>query len=135
MGGESVPAINRAAKFADCWYPVIANAKNRIDSPARYAAALADLQKKVRKEGNSRKTLDTALYASWYQMGEPLWDDSGKRKPFTGNTNQIAGAAISYAKAGLNHLIIGFEGDDIGLWLDRIEQFATEVMPLVQNNV
>ena len=133
MGGESVPAINRAAKFADCWYPVIANAKNRIDSPARYAAALADLQKKVRKEGNSRKTLDTALYASWYQMGEPLWDDSGKRKPFTGNANQIADDAISYAKAGLNHLIIGFEGDDIGLWLDRIEQFATKVMPLVRN--
>ena len=68
-------------------------------------------------------------------MGEPLWNDDGKRKPFTGNANQIAEDAIDYAKAGLNHLIIGFEGDDMGLWLDRIEQFATEVMPLVQNSV
>ena len=66
-------------------------------------------------------------------MGKPLWDDDGKRKLFTGNANQIAEDAIDYAKAGLNQLIIGFEGDDIGLWLDRIEQFATMVMPLVRN--
>ncbi|MEE2694084.1 MAG: TIGR03619 family F420-dependent LLM class oxidoreductase [Pseudomonadota bacterium] len=134
MGGESVPAMNRAAKFADCWYPVIANAKNKIDSAERYGTALATLQKKVRVENNSQKTLDTALYASWYQMGEPLWDADGKRKPFTGNATQIAEDAIDYAKAGLNHLIIGFESDDIDVWLYRIEKFAAEVMPLVRKN-
>ena len=44
--------------------------------------------------------------------------------------NQIAADAAAYAAAGLNHLIIGFESDDLRIWLDRIEKFATEVIPL-----
>ena len=130
IGGESAPATTRTAKFADCWYPVIANSKNLIDSPERYANALANVRKKTEIEGRSAKKLDTALYASWYQLGEPILDSDGKRKPFTGKANQIAADAAAYAAAGLNHLIIGFESDDLRVWLDRIEKFAREVIPL-----
>tara|TARA_Y100000588_G_scaffold142545_1_gene156583 strand:+ start:469 stop:1428 length:960 start_codon:yes stop_codon:yes gene_type:complete len=131
MGGESTPAINRAARFADCWYPVIANSKNLIDSPQRYATALANVREKTENAGRSAGELDTALYASWYQLGEPILDFDGRRKPFTGNANQIAADATEYAAAGLNHLVIGFESDNLGIWLDRIEDFAAKVMPLV----
>ena len=88
------------------------------------------MREKTEIEGRSAKKLDTALYASWYQLGEPILDSDGKRKPFTGKANQIAADAAAYAAAGLNHLIIGFESDDLRVWLDRIEKFATEVMPL-----
>ena len=130
MGGESGPATRRAAKFADGWYPVIANSKHPIDSAGKYRIALAKIKEKVELEGRLADNLDTALYASWYQMGPPLLNNDGKRKPFTGNADQIAADATAYAAAGLNHLIIGFESDDLGVWLDRMEQFASRVMPL-----
>ena len=88
------------------------------------------MREKTESQGRSAKGLDTALYASWYQLGEPILDSDGKRKPFTGNADQISADATAYAAAGLNHLIIGFESDDLGVWLDRMEQFASRVMPL-----
>ena len=51
----------------------------------------------------------------------------GGRLPFTGSAARITEDVEAYAEQGLNHLIIGFESDDLTETLDLIEAFAREV--------
>ena len=37
----------------------------------------------------------------------------------------------AYGEAGVNHILIGFEDNDLQRALDSVEQFATDVIPLV----
>jgi probable F420-dependent oxidoreductase len=130
MGGESKPALDRTGRLADGWYPVIANPRHLLDSPSLYGTMLSQVKGLVQRAGRPPDALDTALYAPWYQLGKPIPGRDGDRRPFTGNAEQIAQDAQGYGEAGLNHLVIGFESHDLNQSLERIERFATEVMPL-----
>ncbi len=130
VGGEGKAARRRAGQLGDGWYPVIANPRQPLDTPARFTAALAEVHRHAEAADRDPAALDTALFAPWYSLGAPRADEDGKRRPFTGAAEQIAADAEGYRGAGLNHLIIGFESDDLQMSLDRTEQFATEVMAL-----
>ena len=130
VGGEGEPARRRAGQLGDGWYPVVANPRYPLDTPERFAAALGEVHAHAEAAGRDPAALDTALFAPWYSLGAARADDEGKRRPFTGAAEQIAADAESYRAAGLNHLIIGFESDDLQMSLERTEQFATEVMAL-----
>src|SRR6516162_5740202 len=41
IGGESGPAMRRAARLGDAWYPIGVNPRHRLDTMARYRAAVA----------------------------------------------------------------------------------------------
>jgi probable F420-dependent oxidoreductase len=43
IGGESGPAMRRAARIGDGWYPIGANPQHRLDTMARYRAAVERL--------------------------------------------------------------------------------------------
>ncbi len=128
VGGEGKPARRRAGQLGDGWYPVIANPRLTFDTPAAYVEALDDVKRQAEAAGRDPAAVDTAMFVPWYSLG--VASDS-ERRPFTGSAEQIAEDARAYRNAGLNHLIIGFESDDLQESLDRIEGFAEQVMPLV----
>ncbi len=124
VGGEGGPARRRAGILGDGWYPVIANPRVPLTTPESYAAALAEIRRYAADAGRDPSALDTGLFVPWYALG-------GKRaRPFTGAATEIAADARAWRDAGLNHLIVGFESDDLPDNLARIDRFAGEVAPL-----
>ncbi len=100
-----------------------------MDTPERFAAALADIHGFAEEAGRDPAKIDTAMFAPTYKLGAA--DTSADRWAFSGSAEQIAEDARAFADAGLNHVLIGFEDSDLQRSLDTIEEFAKEVMPLV----
>ena len=126
VGGEGRPARRRAAQLGDGWYPTIRNPKVPLDTAERFRNAYDDVHRLAEAAGRDPAALDTAIFAPGYSLGEV----SGERSSFTGTAEQIAGDIRAYGEAGVKHIVIGFESDDLQDSLDRIESFARDVMPL-----
>lgn len=130
VGGETAAARRRAGRLGDGWYPVGANPRAFLDTAEAFAAGLTEVRRHAEEVGRDPESLDTGLYANWYRLGEPEPGRQGGRRAFTGPAEAIAEDANAYAAAGLRHLVIGFESDELAHTLDEVERFAKEVMPL-----
>ena len=71
-GGEGGAARRRAGRYADGWYPAISNPRVPLDTPARYAAGLAEVRGETEAAGRDPTALDAALFATWYSPGTEL---------------------------------------------------------------
>ena len=100
-----------------------------MDTPDKFAAALADIHKFAEEAGRDPAKIDTAMFAPTYKLTAEA--GTADRWAFSGSAEQIAEDAFAFAKVGLNNVLIGFEDSDLQRSLDIIEAFATEVMPLV----
>jgi len=128
IGGETPQARRRAGRLGDGWYPVCNNPAAPYGTPGQYAAGLAEVRAVAEAEGRDPAAFDTALYAIWYRLGEEAKDAEGRRLAFTGSAQAIADDIGAFGNAGLKHLVIGFESNDVQLTLDRAAAFASEVM-------
>ena len=131
VGGEGSAARRRAGRLGDGWYPTIRNPRERLDTPAAFATALADVRRHAVAAGRDPATLDVAIFAPNYFLGEPMKGSDGKRMPFTGPAQTIAEDARAFRDAGARHIIIGLESNSLPDHRDRVERFAREVIPLV----
>ena len=129
IGGEGMAARKRTARLGDGWYPVMRNPRHMMDTPDKFAAALADIHKFTEEAGRDPSKIDTAMFAPTYKLTAEAGGTD--RWAFSGSAEQIAEDARAYADAGLNTVLIGFEDSDVQRSLDTIEAFASEVMPLV----
>lgn len=129
IGGEGMAARKRAGRLGDGWYPVVCNPRHMLDTSESFAAALADVHRAAEAADRDPAKIDTAMFAPTYRLGA---EGGGDRNPFAGSAEQIAADARAYADAGLSHLIIGFEDNDLQRALDTIEGFAKEVVPLAR---
>ena len=127
VGGEGVAARRRAGRLGDGWYPVGRNPRAMLDTPALFAEALADVHRHAEMAGRNPGEIDTAMFIPWYRLGTELPRPEGGRLPFTGSPARIAEDVAAYAEQGLNHLIIGFESNDLGETLDLIEAYARDI--------
>ena len=122
-------ARKRTARLGEGWYPVMRNPRHMMDTPDKFAAALADIHKFAEEAGRDPAKIDTAMFAPTYKLTAEA--GTADRWAFSGSAEQIAEDAFAFAKVGLNNVLIGFEDSDLQRSLDIIEAFATEVMPLV----
>ncbi|MDX2158498.1 MAG: TIGR03619 family F420-dependent LLM class oxidoreductase [Hyphomicrobiaceae bacterium] len=132
VGGEGTAAQKRAVALGDGWYPTIRNPKEPLDDPARFAAALADVHKHCAATGRDTATLDVAIFAPGYALGKAQTGRDGRRVTFTGSADEIAADASAFRAAGVRHINIGFESNDLAEAMDKIEGLAREVMPRVR---
>ena len=77
--------------------------------------------------GRDPASLDTACSGTEWTRRE----NDGERMAFTGNVEAIIDDIGRHSEAGLNHLVIGFESDDVQQSLDRLDAFAGTIMPKV----
>lgn len=127
IGGEGAAARRRAGRLGDGWYPVGRNPQAMLDTPELFARALSEVHRHAESAGRDPAAIDTAMFVPWYRLGTELPRPEGGRLPFTGSAPRIAEDVAAFARQGLNHLIIGFESDDLDETLDLIEAFAREV--------
>ena len=80
-------------------------------------------------EGREFSALTIAYKAPLYDTGIPSPD--GSRRPFSGAPEQIASDIRTFAAIGVHELIFDFRGQSILESIERLQWFATDVIPLV----
>ena len=131
IGGESDPAMKRAAKFAEGWFPIGANPKFPLDTPERFGAAVARLKTFAREAGRDPATLDLAYYSTWYDETKAQKASDGTRRAFTGTAQEIAGDLRRYRDLGVRHMMVNILGTTLDATLKRLDYFVEKVQPLV----
>jgi probable F420-dependent oxidoreductase len=128
IGGESPPAIRRAARLGDGWYPATHNPQFLLDTPQKYAAALARMKQAAADAGRDPETIDRALYAIRPANPEPQMEN-GTRRMFTGSLDDICADIAAYRAEGVGTIIFQIQEPDLNAAIDRIRWLTDTVFP------
>ena len=131
VGGEGAAARRLVARLGDGWYPSIRNPKEQLYRPEAFAAALADVHREAEAIGRDPGEIDVAVYANGMSLGVARKAPDNRRVAFTGSAGEIAEDACAFAKAGVRHILVGFESNDLQQALDHTEAFARDVIAQV----
>lgn len=136
-GGESPAALRRAGRFADAWYPIGSNPRFPVGTPAQFATYAARVKHHAQAAGRDPDSLDFAYSVNWYNDKEAQRLADGERRPLTGRPEQIADDIKRYEVQGVRHMMVNLvtryshQESTIQPSLERMERFATQVMPKV----
>ena len=128
VGGHSRAALRRTARHGDGWHPVGAIAASPLP-PQEMRAHLGTLKQMAEAEGRDFAGLTISYKAPLYDTGIPSPD--GSRRPFSGAPDDIASDISTFAAIGVHELIFDFRGQSVAESIERLQRFATEVVPLV----
>jgi len=134
-GGESSAALRRTGRLADGWYPFTLNVHVPLGTPEQFAESAARVKRHAQEAGRDPASIDLAYRADWYNDQEAERLPNGARRPLTGTPTQIADDIKRYEEVGVRHMMLGMAvrrpGVTVQQSLERMERFATKVMPLV----
>ena len=132
IGGESEPAIDRAVRLGDAWYPVGMNPRRPLDTVSRFQGGVADLKAAAEKQGRDPASIGLAFAALWLISKEPIMSDAGRRL-FTGPASAILEDVGAFRRLGVGHVVLNFAGASLAETLDRMAWFASDVMARARN--
>ena len=130
IGGESPPALRRAARLGDAWYPIGNNPRFPVETAEQLSESLTRLRRYAEDAGRDPSSIDVAYSAGWYNDREARTLPNGERRIFTGTPQQIADDTKVFEQLGVHHLIFNFQSATLEETLQRMERFATKVKPL-----
>lgn len=117
VGGDSPPALRRAARYGDGWHAYGL-------SPAEIEAGLATIRQHGARSDfevslRIRTRLDPAPPAGGGDVGTLL----------EGSTAQVVDAIGRYEQAGVAHLVVDLGTPDPASYVEQLEAFAADVVP------
>lgn len=127
IGGESAPALKRAVRLGDGWYPIGNNPRFPMDTHRRIEKRLERLKGFADEAGRDMATLDLAYWSHWYTLGEEVKNKDGERMILTGSAGAIVDDIGRLRAAGYNHLMLNLAGRDLAASTERMERFMSEV--------
>jgi probable F420-dependent oxidoreductase len=130
IGGETPRALERVVRAGDGWYPASNNPRHPLDTPARFKAAAGELSRIAEQAGRDPRSIDLALVVLAPVAFGPPVIATGARRLLTGSAADMAGDVAALADAGVRHLALSFQAASLPDTLERMERFASEVMPL-----
>lgn len=128
VGGHSLAALRRTARYGDGWHPVGAIAAVPLP-PEEMVRKLAELRRLTTEAGRDFSALTISYKAPLYDVAVP--DPDGGRRRFSGSPTDIAGDIAAFAAIGVHELIFDFRGGTLSGSVERLQRFASQVMPLV----
>ena len=123
IGGQSKPAIRRAARLGNCWHPVGAIPAAPLE-PEELAENLVLLHQYAERAGRNPSEIEVSVKAPLYDAG----DSGGTRRRFSGSADEVRQDIQTYADVGVTHLIFDFRTGDPKQTEDRMARFSEEVM-------
>jgi probable F420-dependent oxidoreductase len=131
VGGESGPALRRAARIGDAWYPIGTNPQNPIDSLTRFKTQAARLHKMVAEAGRDPKAVGLSLRVTVFGETAPPQASNGEHRLFAGPPALIAADIRAVREMGVGCIDFGFGGSTADEVLAAMQKFRVEVLPLV----
>ena len=131
VGGESPPALRRAAGLGDGWYPSGNNAGHPLDTASLMADSISTLRRHAEEAGRDPAAIDIACTAEWRDGSDAEEHPGDRALAFAGSAEQVAEGIRTFEGLGVGHMTFELDGPSLDETLERMERFAAEVMPLV----
>ena len=133
VGGESKPALRRAAKLANGWYLLGSNPTFPMGTPQQLAVGLERLAEYARRFGRDPVEIEVIYETHKFELKKNGGGSDNGRPPFVGTPDQIASDIRQYQKLGVGTLVLDFvrQSEDLDQVLARMEEFASTVWPKV----
>jgi probable F420-dependent oxidoreductase len=132
VGGESKPALRRAARLGDGWYPAGNNPQFRLSTPGELGARLGVLREVCDEESRDFADLDIGYFFTGAVLADEKRGADGKRQQMTGKAADIAADIAAFGAIGVDTMIFLFQRPEVEATLDQMEWFGTEVIPLLK---
>ncbi len=127
IGGESGPAIRRAAHIGDGWYPSNHNPANLLDSPSRYAQGAVQLDMAAEKAGRDPGQIHRAYLA--FRPINMKVPEGGQRHALTGSPEAIRDDIGQFAELGVETMVFFVAGAELNEILDGIAKLTGDILP------
>jgi probable F420-dependent oxidoreductase len=131
VGGESGPALRRAARLGDGWYPIGTNPSHPLDSLARYRAAVEKLRGLTRAAGRDPAGMALAYRVQKFGPEVSAEAGDGGRRLFSGQPDAIAADLRDLEAMGVGAVDLSFPGDTAEAALDAMRVFRDTVLARV----
>ena len=128
VGGESPPALRRAARLGDAWYPIGSNNRHLLDSLPRYRAGVARLRQYAAEAGRDPAAIALAYRVKRYGADLPQKASDGERRLFSGSTADIVGDLHALEELGVSALDIDIERPSAAAAIAELRRFREEVI-------
>jgi probable F420-dependent oxidoreductase len=128
IGGESGPALRRAARLGDGWYPIGSNPRHPLDTLGRWGAAVEKLRRLVAAEGREPGSVRLGYRVPRQPFAAPSPADTGERRLFTGAVAEVLGDLRSARDLGLDMIEFNLLASTEEGTLERMRRFAGEVI-------
>ena len=127
VGGHSGPAIRRAARLGDAWLPIGLRGTAGLE-PDELKSKIQLLASLTEKAGRDPASIKTCFSTD---LGFDYGADNSERRTLSGSPEQIAQDIRRYAEVGVEYFLFSYRSGSVTEVLESMEQFATEVRPLV----
>ena len=124
VGGDSRPAVRRAAREADVWHPTSIGPEDlRLGS--RYLHEQAHLLGR----DPDRIGISVRLDLDFPVLGGPRTAPRQPRPALSGSVEEVVAQVQAYEDVGVDHLLLATNSRDASIIGETIEMFARGVMP------
>jgi len=130
IGGESPPALRRAAALGDAWYPICSNPRFPVGTFTQLAEYMERVRDNARKIDRDPDTMDFAYSVNWNNEVEAQIVN-GERRLLTGTPGQIVEDIKKLEDMGVRHLTLNLQDDTIDGTLSRMDRFAEKIRNLI----
>ena len=128
VGGESGPALRRAALLGDAWYPIGSNNRHLLDTLPRYRAGVARLKRCAEEAGRDPASVALAYRVKRYGDAVPPVASDGERRLFSGGVSEIIDDFRALRDLGVAAIDIDFERPEAEASLAEMRRFKETVL-------
>ena len=132
VGGESPPAVRRAVRYGDAWFPIGNNPHHPLDTVKRFAEGLQRLRQVAEQNRRDPDSIGLAFYANWFDETRTVQLDDGQRHILTGSPAQVAEDIDGLAELGVRDLVLNLQRDTLEQSLASMQHFVEEIRPLTK---
>jgi probable F420-dependent oxidoreductase len=125
VGGSSPAARRRAGAFGDAWHPVGIGAADLAEQAGLVRQAAAEA-------GRPMPELAPRLAIQFGEGSEAL--SATRMRTISGSPAEVIAALAAYADAGASEIVCLFNSPDGSVVVERMEQFAQQVMPALSKS-
>ncbi len=122
VGGESPPALRRAARFGAAWYPIGTNRAHPFDTLPRLEAGIARLRAMTVAAGRDPASVAVAYRVKRLGAGVAATASDGARRLFSGDEAAILGDLRALAALGVTALDVDVERGDLDASLAELRR-------------
>ena len=128
VGGESPPALRRAARLGDAWYPIGSNNRHLLDTLPRYQAGIARLRRLTADAGRPAEAVALTYRVKRYGREVPDRASDGERRLFSGSDADLIGDIHALQDLGVTAIDFDFERPSEAEVLAAMRDFREHVL-------